>query len=246
MGKLAGKIALITGATSGIGEASAKRFAREKAAVILVGRNDEKGYKLEKQIKNEYNTEAIFIKCDITVASERILLKEKIIEKFGKLDILFNNAGILKTGTLEELTCEEWNSVYDINTSASVFMCQTFMDMLVMSNGVILNNASIDGLQSVTRGRAYMYGSSKAALINFSQYLALNYSEKIRVNTICPGTTKTNLFTNQDYSRFIKNIPMKRVADPDEIAKVAVFLVSEDASYITGANIVVDGGSSLV
>ena len=118
--------------------------------------------------------------------------------------------------------------------------------MLIKSHGVILNNASIDGLQYNARGRAYMYATSKAALIQFTQVLALNYSDTVRVNCICPGTTKTNLFTNKDYSRFIDKIPMKRVAESIEIAKVALFLVSDDASYITGANIVVDGGSSLL
>ncbi len=246
MKKLDGKIALITGATSGIGEASAKLFAKEGAVVILVGRNHEKGKELESQIKQDYDIGTFFFKCDVTVDSERTLLKEFIIQKFGRLDILFNNAGILKTGSLEQFTYEEWNQVYEINTVAPVFMCKTFIDLLIASKGVILNNASIDGLQSVTRGKAYMYASSKASLIHFTQHLAINYSDKVRVNTICPGTTKTNLLTNQDYSRFINGIPMKRVADPEEIAKVVLFLVSSDSSYISGANIVVDGGCSLL
>lgn len=245
MGKLDGKIALITGGTSGIGEASAKLFAEEGATVIVVGRNKNKGAEIEKEIQ-KYNPKSFYFECDITSNNQIGDLRKKIEEVFGRLDILFNNAGILETGALEDLTYEKWNSVYEINTTAQVMMCKNFMELLIKSHGVILNNASIDGLQYNARGRAYMYATSKAALIQFTQVLALNYSDTVRVNCICPGTTKTNLFTNKDYSRFIDKIPMKRVAESIEIAKVALFLVSDDASYITGANIVVDGGSSLL
>lgn len=245
MGKLSGKIALITGGTSGIGAATAKLFAQEGAIVVLVGRNSKKGGEIEHELK-KYCGDSFFLQGNITLASEIEKIKKIIVERFNRLDILFNNAGILKTGDLEHLNKEEWNSVYDINIMAPVLMCQAFIQMLIKSRGVILNNASIDGLQSNVRGKSYMYSTSKAALIQFTQLLALNYSDKIRVNAICPGTTKTNLFTNQDYSRFISKIPMARVAEAQEIAKVALFLVSDDSSYITGANIVVDGGASLV
>lgn len=245
MGKLDGKIVLITGGTSGIGEASAKLFVKEGATVLIVGRNKEKGETIETELQ-KYSKESVYFQGDITIETERKRLKKFVKENFRCLDVLFNNAGMLKTGSLDQLTEKEWNDVYKVNTVTPVFMCQSFMEMLIESHGVILNNASIDGLHSTVRGKSYMYASSKSALIQFTQLLALNYANNVRINCICPGTTKTNLFTNQDYSRFIPNIPMGRVADSEEIAKVALFLISDDAAYITGANIVVDGGLSLM
>ena len=242
MGKLDGKIALVTGGTSGIGEASCKLFAEEGAQVIIVGRNEENGQKLEHTIGGA----AQYIKCDVTNEDNIKELKEKVISKYGRLDILFNNAGVLLTNRLENIVTEEWNKVFETNTNSIMYMCREFIDVLVESKGCILNTASIDGLQSNVRGRAtYMYASAKAATIQFTQILALNYSDRIRVNCLCPGLTKTNLFTNRDFSRFDGTIPIGRVADPIEIAKAALFLVSDDASYITGAVINVDGGASL-
>ena len=143
MGKLDGKIALITGGTSGIGEASAKLFAEEGATVIVVGRNKNKGAEIEKEIQ-KYNPKSFYFECDITSNNQIGDLRKKIEEVFGRLDILFNNAGILETGALEDLTYEKWNSVYEINTTAPVMMCKNFMELLIKSHGVILNNASID------------------------------------------------------------------------------------------------------
>ncbi len=246
MGKLDGKIALITGATSGIGEASARLFAEEGAYVLIVGRNVTKGQELEKAINKKKET-ARFFSCDVSDEKQVNDLKKKIETECSHLDILFNNAGILLMDRLENIKTEDWDKVFDVNTKATMFMCRAFINMIAEAKGSILNNASIDGLQSNVRGRAtYMYASSKAATIQFTQILAKNYSDRIRVNCICPGLTETNLFTNRDFSRFDGTIPLGRIAQPIEIAKAALFLVSEDASYITGATIPVDGGASLV
>ncbi len=246
MGKLDGKTALITGATSGIGEATARLFAQEGAIVVLVGRNEEKGKKIVNEIENNSGS-SVFYKCDITCENQIEELKKFVLCEYGKLDILFNNAGILLMSKLEDITYDNWRKCFDTNTTSQMFMSKAFIDILCDNHGCILNNASIDGLQSNVRGRAtYMYASSKAATIQFTQILALNYSDKIRVNCICPGLTETNLFTNRDFSRFDGTIPIGRIAQPIEIAKAALFLVSEDASYITGAVINVDGGASLL
>lgn len=245
MGKLDGKIALITGATSGIGEATAKLFAAEGAEVIIVGRNEENGRRVEHEVIRN-GGKGHFFCCDIAKESDIDRLYAFVMDYFARLDILFNNAGILLTNRLENIVVDEWNKVFALNTTAVMVMCKRFMELLINNEGCILNNASIDGLQSNVRGRAtYMYASSKAATIQFTQILALNYSSRVRVNCICPGTTETNLFTNRDFSRFDGTIPIGRMAKPIEIAKVALFLVSEDASYITGAVIPVDGGASL-
>lgn len=246
MGRLDGKVALITGATSGIGWASAKLFAEEGATVIAVGRNKKRGEEIEGYV-NSVSGKGCFYQCDVTDEKQIVKLKEFVVERYGKLDILFNNARILLMSRLESINSEEWDKSFKINTTACMYMSKNFIDILVKNNGCILNNASIDGLHSNVRGRStYMYASSKAATIQFTQVLALNYSNNIRVNCICPGVTETNLFTNKDFTRFNGTIPIGRIAKPIEIAKVALFLVSDDASYITGSVINVDGGASLI
>ncbi len=246
MGKLERKIALITGATSGIGKASAKLFAEEGAFVIIVGRNIEKGNAVQNEITAS-GGKSRFVKCDVTDEFQIAELRKYVLSEHGKLDILFNNAGILLMSRLENIRSDDWKKSFAVNVGSHMYMSRAFIDILCNNRGCILNNASIDGLQSNVRGRGtYMYSSSKAASIQFTQILALNYSDKIRVNCICPGITETNLFTNRDFSRFNGTIPIGRIAQPIEIARVALFLVSDDASYITGAVINVDGGASLI
>ncbi len=247
MGKLDGKVALITGGTSGMGEAFCKLFAQEGAHVIVVGRDEGRGQRVTKEIESN-NGNACFMQCDVTKINSIKELKEEVISKFSKLDILVNNAGVLITSPLESMIEEDWLKVFDTNTNAVMMMTQIFLELIIESSGTILNNASIDGLQSMNRGKSnYAYAASKAATIKFTQQLALNYTSKgIRVNCLCPGVTETPFFTNRDFSRFIDAIPMGRVGKVEEIAKVALFLVSEDASYVTGAVIPVDGGAALV
>ena len=120
------------------------------------------------------------------------------------------------------------------------------MDELVEKRGVILNNASINGLHNYIKGKkSYMYATSKAALIQFTQYLAKNYAPNVRVNCLCPGITETNLFTNRDFTRFEGCNLLGRMAKPEEIANVALFLVSDESSFMTGSIIVADGGEVL-
>ena len=245
MGKLAGKVALITGGTSGIGASSVRLFAQEGAEVIIVGRNEEKGKAIEQEIKTA-GYKAIFLPCDVTKQEDITVLRHKVGEKYGRLDILFNNVGQLITGSLEELTDEEWDKSYEVNLKSMVHMCQSFMGMLQNSKGVILNNTSINGLQNYVKGKkSYMYATSKAAAIQFTRYLAKNYAPNVRVNALCPGMTVTNLFTNRDFTRFSDANLLGRMAQPEEIAKVALFLVSDDASFMTGSIIVADGGETI-
>jgi len=245
MGKLDGKIALITGATSGIGAATAKLFAQEGAEVILIGRDATRGQSIQNEIELS-GGQAYFMECDISEENNVVALRHSFDRQFKKLDILFNNAGLLITSKLEEISSEDWHKIYAINTDAVMYMTKYFIDLVINTKGNILNNASIDGLQSNIRGRTtYLYATSKAATIQFTKLCALNYSDRIRVNCICPGVTETSLFTNRDFSRFNEAIPMGRIALPIEIAKAALFLVSDDASYISGAVLTVDGAASL-
>lgn len=246
MGRLEGKVALITGGTSGIGEASARLFAEEGATSIIVGRSEIKGKKIVEEIRFKGHL-ADFFRCDVTDKNDVELLYKNVIAKYKGIDILFNCAGILITSALEDILVEDWEHTFDINVKAVMLMTQKFIQTIINANGNILNCASIDGMESNIRGtKNYMYSSSKAATIHFTKYCALNYSDKIRVNCICPGVTDTPLWTNRDFSRFNTTIPLGRVGRPEEIAKSALFLVSDDASYVTGAVLPVDGGAALL
>lgn len=245
MGKLDGKVALITGGTSGIGGSSAELFAQEGAQVVILGRHKERGEQAAEAIRAK-GYKAEFIPCDVTNIEDIKSLRQAIDNKYGKLDILFNNAGILLTGALDEITDADWDMSYAVNVKAAMHMCQAFMDMLEDSHGVILNNASINGLNCYIKGkRSYMYATSKAAAIQFTKYLAKNFAPNVRANALCPGMTVTNLFTNRDFSRFNDVNLLGRMAKPEEIAKVALFLVSDDSSFVTGSVIVADGGETI-
>lgn len=247
MGRLDGKTALITGATSGMGEAFAILFASEGAEVVVVGRNEKRGNDVVSEICVRGGM-AKFFQCDVTEEDQVCKLKEKYMSHYGnKLDILVNNAGTLITEPVEEIQEENWKQVFDSNTNSVMYMTKHFIDLVINSKGNILNNASIAGCQSRVRGRAnYAYAASKAATIQFTQLCALNYSDRIRVNCLCPGVIRTPIFTNRDFSRFDGTIPLGRVGEPEEVAKAALFLVSDDASYVSGAILKVDGAASLL
>lgn len=245
MGKLYDKVVLVTGGTSGIGGATVSLLAHDGATVIAVGRNEQQGYEKISDL-SEYRSKVCYFKADVSVSDDIKRIRDFIVEKYGRLDALFNNAGILITDALEDITDDEWDRSYDVNVKATLHMCQTFMPMLQKSHGVILNNASINGLHTYIKGKkSYMYATSKAALIQLTRYLAKNYAPDVRVNALCPGITKTNLFTNRDFSRFDNTNLLGRMAEPEEIAKVAAFLLSEDSSFMTGSIVVADGGETI-
>lgn len=245
-GKLQGRIALVTGGTSGIGGASALAFARAGATVIATARGEERGAEFEASAQAE-GLDLVFVPCDVTSRDSIEELKQYVVDKYGRLDILMNNAGVLRTGALEEITDEDWDLTYNTNLKSLLYVCQSFIELLQASHGVILNNTSINGLHHYIKGKkSYMYATSKAAAIQFTTYLAKNYAPDVRVNCLCPGMTKTNLFTNRDFSRFDGCNLLNRMAEPEEIANVALFLVSDDASFITGSTIVADGGETIL
>lgn len=224
MGILEGKIALVSGGTHGIGKAVVSLFEKEGAKCFSFGHN-EYDISKEEEIKKLYNF---------------------INEKYGKIDILVNNAGIYPSKQLEEITEEDIQKTFAINVNAVMLMCKYFIPLLEKNNGVIVNNASIAGMQSFIEGKgSYIYASSKAALIQFSKLLAKNYAKKVRVNCVCPGIIDTPIFENRDFSRYENIIPMGRVGKDTEVAEAILFLASKKASYITGTTLTIDGGMSL-
>ena len=235
------KIALITGGTSGIGLGTASEFLKAGVEVVIItGRCNDRG---KEALSVLDDSRAVYVMCDVTSKDDIMNLYQYIDREFGRLDILFNNAGLLITDALEDIKDEDWDRMFDTNVKSCMHMCKTFIPMLKRSNGVILNNASVNGLHYYIKGtKSYMYATTKAALIQFTKYLAKNYAPEIRANVLCPGITETNLFTNKDFSRFKDVNLLGRMANPSEIGKAALFLCSDDASFITGIELIVDGG----
>lgn len=246
MKRFENKVVLITGATSGIGEGTARAFAKEHASVVLVGRNTEKGLKIEQEIISD-GGKALFVKCDISKENEVKSMVEKAIEKYNKIDILFNNAGVmLQSMEIERMPLEDWQKTIDINLTGTFLVSKYVKPYIVKEKGNIINNASIAGLQYYAAGRSYAYSASKAAVIQFSHQMAKNYGEEgVRVNCICPGIVDTPILGDRDRSVYAERVPLGHLATPEDIAKSVLFLASDDANYLTGVVLPIDGGVSL-
>lgn len=246
MKKFENKVAVVTGATSGIGAAAAQKFAQEGAYVILVGRNEAKGQALQEKICMDGGN-AKFIRCDVSVESDVVVLAHQIEQLFGKVDVLFNNAGVmLPSMEIERMPVDDWQRTFEINITGMFFVTRYLKPLIVKAKGCIINNGSIAGMQHYAAGRSYAYSASKAAVIQFSHQMAKNYGEEgVRVNCICPGIIDTPILGDRDRKVYAQRIPLGYVAQPEEVAKVVVFLASEDANYLTGVVLPIDGGASL-
>lgn len=237
-----GKIVVVTGAASGIGAATARRFASEGATLVLADIDVEGSNAVAKDCKN-----AIAIRTDVTQASEIDSLLQAAVDRHGRIDVLFNNAGIMGAGTLPELEIDAWQRVIDVDLGSVFYGCRAAIPHFrAQGGGVIVNTASISGL-----GGDYAlpaYNAAKAAVVNLTRSLAIEHADQnIRVNSVCPGPIATPMTAAVDAmpeiaAEYAQAIPMGRLGEPEEIAGVVAFLASPDASYITGAAIVVDGG----
>ena len=246
MKKFNEKVVLVTGATSGIGEATAKMFAQCGASVVLVGRNKDKGIQIEQEIRAK-GQKAYFITCDVSKEENVIEMVNKAIKKYKKIDILFNNAGImLPSCEIERMPVDDWKKSIDVNLTGCFLVSRYVKPYLLKEKGTIINNASIAGLQYYAAGRSYAYSATKAAVIQFSHQMAKNYGEEgVRVNCICPGIIDTPILGDRDRSVYAQRVPLKRLGTPDDVAKIVLFLASDDAEYLTGVVLPVDGGVSL-
>jgi len=242
---------IVTGATSGIGLAITEELAASGAKLVLIGRNQEKGLAIQEAFMAK-GTNALFIKVDMLDHAAPARIVDQTLNSFGSINVLINSAGILINGTAVETTDAQWDQVIDVNLSAVFRMCRaTIPHMMALSKGSIVNVASDWALMGAKGAVAYCV--SKAALGQLSRCLALDHAQHgIRVNAICPGDTDTPMldlaFAGNDRNWKLRtlaaNIPMGRVARVDEVAKVAAFIASDDASFITGALIPIDGGTS--
>lgn len=250
------KIVIITGGTSGIGAATAKLFAKKGATVVITGRRHDRGEEVVKQIK-EFGGEAIYIEADQKMAEDCERVVDECIKKYGGIDILFNNAGIVVQGRAEDTSEVEWQAVMDLNITAVWRMSKLVIpQMRKKGKGVIVNNASDWGI--VGGKDAVAYCTSKGAVIQMTKAMALDHAcENIRINAVCPGDTFVKRWVEEGYFQDSgpvdektardesgKEIPMGRVGEVEEIANTVVFLASDEASYITGTTLVVDGGNT--
>ncbi|HPJ68845.1 MAG TPA: glucose 1-dehydrogenase [Desulfobacteraceae bacterium] len=246
--RLDGKTAIITGGGSGIGRASSILFSKEGANIVVADIDCLKGQETVEKISAN-GGEAAFIQVDVTKVVEVKNMIELTIEKFGQLNILFNNAGVLqKMKKIESITEEEWDHIFSVNVK-SIFLASKYAvpELKKRRSGVIINNASISGVRP--RPENSVYTSSKSAVIMLTKALAIELAPfNICVNCINAGPTDTPLLDiyNEEIKNTIKStIPLGRFAKPEDIAKAALFLASDDASMVTGAAINVDGGRGI-
>jgi NAD(P)-dependent dehydrogenase (short-subunit alcohol dehydrogenase family) len=250
--RLAHKVALITGGTSGIGEATARLFAAEGARVAITGRNETRGHAVVAAVL-EAGGQAIFVRTDVRKAAECVRSVEETLRRFGRVDILFNNAGVFYPQTTLECSEEEWDLQIDINLKGTFLMSKAVLPgMVAQGSGVIINNSSGWGL--VGGDKAVAYCASKGGVVLLTKAMAVDHGRQgIRVNCICPGDVETPMLPEDarmrglDWKTYIEgcaNRPMGRVGTADEIARAVLFLAGDDSSFMTGATLVVDGGGT--
>ena len=248
--RLQDKVALITGGTSGIGEATANIFAKEGAKVAITGRNEKRGKAVAERIIND-GGEAVFIRSDVRRAGECRNAVDETLRAFNRLDILFNNAGVFYPHTILDCTEEEWDLQIDINLKGTFLMSKAVLPrMIEQRRGVIINNSSGWGIAGGDAAVAYC--ASKGGVVLLTKAMAIDHGRQgIRVNCICPGDVDTPMLPEdarlrglkwEDYLAGCANRPLGRIGTTDEIAKAALFLASDDSSFMTGAALVVDGG----
>ncbi len=250
--RLQDKVALITGGSSGIGEATASLFAKEGAKIAITGRNEKRGNAVTEQITKN-GGHAVFISSDVRKSSDCQLAVDEILRAFDHIDILFNNAGVFYPHTTLDCSEEEWDEQIDINLKGTFLMSKAVLPHMVQRrSGVIINNSSGWGI--VGGDAAVAYCASKGGVVLLTKAMAIDHGRQgIRVNCICPGDVDTPMLPEdarmrgmkwEDYLAGCANRPLGRIGTADEIAKAALFLASDDSSFMTGAALVVDGGGS--
>jgi len=248
--KLKGRVAIVTGAASGIGRASAIAFAREGARVVVADRNENSGEATAAAILAEGN-DAFFVRVNVSKEADIRRMTEQAASRWGRIDILFNNAGVLLVKSIEEMTEEEWDRVMSINVKAAFLAIKHLVPhMRRNGSGVILNTGSIASLAGQVGTPAY--SASKGAIALLTKSLALDLGrDSIRVNCICPGITDTPMLREhlghgtegeaRIHSR-LSRVPLGKILSSEDVARAALYLVSDDSAGITGILHVVDGG----
>ena len=244
MKKLEGKVAIVTGSTSGMGRATAKLFAEEGAKVVVTGRNQARGQEVLDDIK-AVGGEAIFVQADTSSAEGCQKIVDETVKAYGTVDVLFNNAGMLSMSTLMDVPQDEWQNVFNVNVTAALILTQKVAPIMkAKGKGVIVNTASVASFAAHHGFAAYI--SSKHAMAGLSKSMAWELGPEIRVNAIAPGLIHTAMVDSiggvEALQFMIDACPLKRAGKPEDIATVALFLACDDSSFMDGQVIKVDGG----
>lgn len=248
--KLDGKAALITGGNSGIGRATAALFAKEGAAIVLTGRNKERGDQVAQAI-NDAGGRAMFIRSDVRIAEDCRQAVEQALERFGRIDVLFNNAGVFHPKKVPECTEQEWDETIDSSLKGAFLMSKYALpSMIERGSGSIIHNSSGWGILGGDQAAAYC--AAKGGLVVMAKAMAIDHGpDGIRVNCVCPGDTETPMLADDadkrgmewgDYAASGSDRPLGRMGTAEEIARAVLFLASDDSSFVTGEALVVDGG----
>jgi NAD(P)-dependent dehydrogenase (short-subunit alcohol dehydrogenase family) len=248
-GQLSGKVALITGGASGIGRATCLLFAREGATVVVADVNPEAGRHVVEEIVRAGGP-GFFEAVDLTLAADCRRLVESTIHELGRIDILFNNAGIIRRATVIDLSEDNWDRVMAVNVKSIYLLSREVIPhMEKQGAGSIINTASGWGLAG--GAKAAVYCASKGAVVLLTKAMAIDHGPRIRVNCICPGDTDTGMLRaeaqqlGEEHQRFLAEAarrPLGRVGKPEEVAQAVLYLASDASSFVTGTALVVDGG----
>ncbi len=243
------KVALVTGGAMGIGCAVAKLLTQRGAKTLIVDKAEDEGLKIVSEI-NSYGGSADFFKADVSIIQNCSDAVKKAVELYGRLDIISNNAGIQRYGTVESTTEKEWDEVMNINLKSVFYICKFSIPHLKKTNGSIVNMTSVQAF-ATQRGVA-AYTTSKHALIGLTRSMAIDYAhDRIRVNCVAPGTVDTPMLRfaasldpdpESVYETCRNMHPLGRIAKAEEVAEVVAFLASDRASFVTGACYIIDGG----
>ncbi|WP_410319539.1 SDR family NAD(P)-dependent oxidoreductase [Methanobrevibacter sp.] len=244
MGKLDGKVAIITGATSGMGRESAKLFAAEGAKVVVTGRNEERAKAVVDDIKAAGN-EAIYVIADMANLDDVQKIFDATMDEYGTVDVLFNNAGMLSMSPLMELSIEEWNNVFTVNVTSALRLTQLVAPVMKeKGKGTIINTCSVASFGAHHGFAAYV--DSKHAMMGLTRSIAWELGPEIRCNGIAPGLIHTAMVDSiggpSALQQMIDQCPVKRCGEGQDIATTALFLATDDSAFIDGQIIKVDGG----
>ena len=243
-----GRVVIVTGGAYGIGRATVRRFAERGDAVVIVDRNAQRGGELQNELRSA-GKPALFLSADVGDESDVQQVIERVKSEWGRLDVLCNNAGVEINKIAHQFTSADYDAMLNTNLRGAFLFSKYAYPLLRRHNGSIINTASVQGI--ACEANTAVYAATKAGLLGLTRGMARDFAPEVRVNAVCPGATLTGMFDDflaaqADPSAALetlaRNIPLGRLGLPEDIAKVIYFLASEDAAYICGAAIVVDGG----